>query len=606
MNKILIVGHPASGLEAVERQLMASGMSQPLPSRREGMLPQHITQVILKAHGCELLEGITEESAFAPLAVAPVWQGMAMDLMLGNIDQPFWGWADPASIHLLEYWRTLDPAVVFVLVYDHPASALLALGAQAAQDQAPPNHALHALDNWVAYNGALLSFHLRHGARSLLISREQARLKLGAYLAELQGRFQRPLHISEQTVPLSVGSDLVISPTWLSQAIPNGKADTWHATEVERYLVEQWLADQPNVLQLYAQLQSAGTLAPVRSEVPASAPRLAWEALIQHRDLVNRTVRDILSLRAQAHAELATLRAQSARLSADSSAKVTSTQSQLAATQSQLEEAKKEGELLLQQLHQVQEELEKYVLDLNVARERVKAEAQGKADALNQIEELKKKLQAETQAHHQEEAAKAEALRQRDELAKAKEELTQTQSELRQRLQVEMQASKQKADASSKVQDLELENDLLLRQLHLVQEALERHYLENQQLKDKLPKAAPKRYGAADRVRQQLTYRLGARVLKQLKSVWGILFLYQALAWEAYAFHRDQKALAGDRLPSIRDYADAHEAETVKRHLAYRLGVEVKRMGWNPFKWPMLPFALSRAHADWKRERGKS
>jgi hypothetical protein len=52
--------------------------------------------------------------------VAAVWQGMVLDLMLSNLDQPLWGWADPQAVYLLDYWKEQDPQVVFVLVYDEP------------------------------------------------------------------------------------------------------------------------------------------------------------------------------------------------------------------------------------------------------------------------------------------------------------------------------------------------------------------------------------------------------------------------------------------------------------------------------------------------------
>ena len=38
--------------------------------------------------------------------VAPVWQGLAMDLMLGNLDEPLWGWADPQAAGARRLVRT--------------------------------------------------------------------------------------------------------------------------------------------------------------------------------------------------------------------------------------------------------------------------------------------------------------------------------------------------------------------------------------------------------------------------------------------------------------------------------------------------------------------
>ena len=499
VNKLLIVGHPASGLEAVEQQLHASGMAGPRPSRREAMLPQQIAALLLKAHGCEPLADITEESAFSSLEVAPIWNGIALDLMLGNVDQPFWGWADPAAIFFLDYWREQDPSLVFVLVYDHPSSALLTLGAVADPLDSLSHRASRAIDNWLAYNSALLAFHLRNGSRSVLISREQAEQRLSAYLGELGGKLRRSITPPDDASDKPLRLAPIPSFTPIADLVPVTEVDRWQAIHVERYLLDQWLFEQPQAMELYEQLLAASSVSPVRAIAQAPVPRMAWEALLQHRQLVNHTLQHVLSLRDQAQQSLSSLQAQSQRLLADSTAQSASHQQALATTQGRLQELEQENELLLQQLHQVQEELEKYFLE-------------------NQ--DRKKKIE---------------------------------------RLQAEI---------------AEL--------------------------------CKPKIYGAAERIKQQLTYRLGVRVLRQTQTFWDAIFLFQALALELYFFRLDQKAESRKSLPPITAYADAEAAEAVKKHLAYRLGLVVKRIGWNPLKWPLLPFALKKEHRAWLLERGKA
>jgi hypothetical protein len=126
MNKIILLGHTSSGLLTVQSLLQASGMQAALPSQRDGLLPQQITDTLCQAHGCAPLADAMAEGDFAPQQAGTVWHGLALDLLLGNLQQPLWGWADARSIYWLDYWAQLDPHITFVMVYDHPASALQA------------------------------------------------------------------------------------------------------------------------------------------------------------------------------------------------------------------------------------------------------------------------------------------------------------------------------------------------------------------------------------------------------------------------------------------------------------------------------------------------
>ena len=55
----------------------------------------------------------------------------------------------------------------------------------------------------------------------------------------------------------------------------------------------------------------------------------------------------------------------------------------------------------------------------------------------------------------------------------------------------------------------------------------------------------------------------------------------------------------GQKLPSLDKYCDAYEAEKVKKHLSYRLG-QAMINNKTPLGWLKLPFALKRAHVEYK------
>lgn len=170
--------------------------------------------------------------------------------------------------------------------------------------------------------------------------------------------------------------------------------------------------------------------------------------------------------------------------------------------------------------------------------------------------------------------------------------------------------------ALAKIKESEEENHLLLTQLHTVQEALEYHCLETQASQANAPAAAVEKskstlkaqktaihYGAPERVKQQLSYRLGNTLIQRSNSFTGILTLPAALIRQVREFNEDKKTKAGQKLPPIERYADAHEAEKVKQHLSYRLGKTLLENYRSPLGWIKLPFAIRKEIREFEHRR---
>ncbi|WP_313409670.1 hypothetical protein [Stutzerimonas kunmingensis] len=131
---------------------------------------------------------------------------------------------------------------------------------------------------------------------------------------------------------------------------------------------------------------------------------------------------------------------------------------QAEALQQEKQSLTEENELLLNQLHQVQEELEKHYLDGVSLKEKQAA--------------LEKEL-AQSKAAHQQ-ASK--------ELTTASGKATEAEK-VRQKLAGELASlQKEKAELQAKAQSDAEENELLLNQLHQVQEELENYYLANREI----------------------------------------------------------------------------------------------------------------------------
>ena len=604
MKKIIITGHPQSGLEQIESLLLSAGMAAALPSQDKQLTAQEITTILCKAHGVVPLAQIQGDQTLAQIEVAPVWQGMVLDLMLANLQHPLWGWADPHSIQLLEYWKAQDPQVVFVLVYDAPHTALTRLS---LEDAAAPAEVLQQrLQTWVAYNSALLQFYLRNPQRCVLVHASEAEPSAQRYVQLINSRIDAPLQLStpDQEPQLLHPTDSATNEKSAVTAAPAAPEHSIVLTQpVQNFtnsqqahmLLAQLLETYPQAQTLYEELQAAATLPRNNPQMlgwngDAQSRFAAWQEFVQLHQLSRASHAELLKKQEQFTQAQQALEADFSKIKALLATEQSSKnelQVLLQQSSQKHQESTEENELLLTQLHQVQEELERHYLDGQKLKQSLEA-AQAQAKQLPTVQAELKKTQ-ETLKITQDKA---------NELPKVQEKLKEAQAAL--------QAAKtQKAAAPS--QELKEENELLLLQLHQVQEELERYYLENQKLKigsAHKPKAeARDYYGAADRIKRQLSYRLGSVMIEKSRTLGGWLSMPFALQAEAKRFHQEKAARKGGKLPPIAHYRDAHEAERVKQHLSYRLGSTLVQRSGSLGGWLSMPCALRAQVKEFQKSR---
>lgn len=303
MNIVIIVGHPASGFEDVESRLQQCGMKAALPSRREGVLPKDISNALCIAHQAPAPETVTSESGFRQIEVGVVWHGMALDLLLGNLEQELWGWSDTQCIFLLDYWRMLDPKITFVLVYDEPQRAIAEAALQES-GELDEKRIQRLLANWAAYNGAMLGFFLRNPERCLLVNAQQVHRALEDHLAQLRSRLNAPPEVASAVLRDHgiTGADAAIAPTIRSMAAPLTRAlhdalaliseeptnalAAFHSDPAERFIIQGVISGYPECQQLYEELQSAANLPLNAGDVDAAEHGTAWKALVAQRQFV--------------------------------------------------------------------------------------------------------------------------------------------------------------------------------------------------------------------------------------------------------------------------------------------------------------------------------
>ena len=607
-NHILVVAHPSAQAQQVFELLKAAGVQEALPSRREQLSAQALTETLLKAHGLQWHEGQVPTD-IESVEASPMWQSLVLDLVLGNMEQPLWAWLDPQAVHLLDFWQQQSDQTVFMLVYDdlhNIYQQCLQSGAEAS-----PESINAKVQSWVAYNEALLQFHLRNPERSFLVHAKQVAQSAQSYVQQINQRVAAPLElaavhstVSEQPTSQRASTELQTQPSTTTQPSTDGLAN---------WLIEQLVHTQADALQLYEEMQAAANLPlaqPVVSAPAADAVGLqqAWASFVAVQQQHSRNTQRVADLQQQ----LQTLQQQHAQVQALTDSEATAKQ----AVQVQLKNAEEENALPLEQLHKVQEELEsRYLQSQEQAKklaeipklQAVLKSAQEQASKLQQAEAAAQKLQADLKAAQE----KASKLQQAEAAAqKLQADLKAAQEKAAKLQQTEAQLKKelQQAVAKSASAELQEENELLLGQLHKVQKELERYYLENRQLKAGgavLQPALNKKtyYGAADRVKQQLSYRLGATMIAQSRSISGWLSMPFALRAEVKRFKQDQAARPNQKLPPIAQYRDAHEAERIKQHLSYRLGARMIANSKTLGGWVSMPWALLGEAKAFRKER---
>ncbi|EED66920.1 chromosome partitioning protein ParA [Comamonas testosteroni] len=624
MKKIIVVGHPQSGFDGVEELLLDSGMAEANPSRREGFMPAQISETLVKVHGGVPVQQVCVADQLAQIEVAPVWQGLALDLMLANMEQPLWGWADAQAVYLLDYWKSQDPQTVFVLVFDEPQSVFTRQAMENAD--ASPQEQEARVNGWLAYNSALLHFHLRHPQRSLLVHAAQVKASAQSYLQQLSLHVDAQLSLPiEEAQPLAdhdsqdLGNDLI-----QVSAGPLGKQkQALDCNPLAQWLAQQLLEEYPQATELYEQLQAAASL-PQRSQaqtgrqllassVQANRRYQAWSSFVAQQAAMQAHAQRLLHLGKELDEQAQQLQQRELQIEQLNQAGVKAQQSAqeqerlLTAKVTELQSSGQENQLLLKQLHKVQEELEsrylqamqqeKALAELHKVKTDLKA-AQEKNTALQAVGREKQTLQEQLQKVQQELANRKVKAQQEEktlgELPRVKAELKAAQDKAAQLQRSEEQLKKQMHAQNKRAvaAELEKENELLLAQLHKVQEELERYYLENSKLKAVKKPQPQAYYGAADRVKQQLSYRLGATMIRKSRSIGGWLNMPFALHAETKRFKQDQEKGQIQQLPPITQYSDVHEAERVKKHLSYRLGSRMITNGKSLGGWVSMPWAL--------------
>ena len=400
----------------------------------------------------------------------------------------------PQSLWALDFWAELDPNIHFILLTASPEQHL----ADCLLSDHSEHSAEQCLHHWHEQHQRMLDFYLQHPERCLLLEANAVEQSPSALLEQLNQRWQLPLTANAAPQQPSINSNTAPG-------------------QLALYLAQQWVEQQRNDIDpLFQELQAAQLpLLPDRAALESTAINTCpstsiLSALVKNYQRLHQQTEEqaaaIEEQRAEAQRWQTAYEKTTAQLAEQQTTqqqlRETNVQKEAAAQQqaADLEDTKQEAELLLLQLHQVQEELESTFLKLqNLEKQHNELKQQhqtlqSERDTLKQqqaqtAQTLKATTQERDQAKQQQAQTAQKLKATTQELDQAKQQhqaLNQQYQTLEKQLQ-QAQANAKAAQERTQQQateheDTKQEAELLLLQLHQVQEELEHYFLQHQRL----------------------------------------------------------------------------------------------------------------------------
>lgn len=115
--------------------------------------------------------------------IGRIWEQLAVDLFMENVGQEKWGWACPHSVKLLNFWHSFAPQLCFILLYSTPEEAIYSASKNLNNNSAHNNSGDAIIKQWLNDQQMMLKFYMKNPLQSLLINVNDFR-KNPKYLVE--------------------------------------------------------------------------------------------------------------------------------------------------------------------------------------------------------------------------------------------------------------------------------------------------------------------------------------------------------------------------------------------------------------------------------------
>ena len=441
MNSVCITGYLPTDLSLVENILNQAGMQAALPAQRDTSMSisvwhQQVAELLAKENHDD------QDELGAATNLGRLWEQLASDIFISNLHSPTWGWADTRSAPLLSFWKNFDPQLRFVLVVCSPERVL----AHAIESSSDTPNVEQTLNKWQSYTETLLAFYKANPKRSIIVNVQDCIDQPAVFLQTLNKKWGLQLNKVHFPNIAAVGfSDLTkylaaglvgASPAHQELGIKLHKSSSLNSTEIRHNAIPSYA----NLIQWYRK---------VRGDVlQRGQDQLAFQT--KHNKLLERFEQE---------------RAFSAQLAAQNVA---------------LEHKQKELALEIDSLRAEVLNLQHSTVNLQEESNKLK-EINAEFDKALEEHDLQKAQLTETlnqlaavqNAHEESKAALAAAKNEQDKQTTITDDLI-----------AKLCAANSQLEASTSAEKtLTEESDLLLLQLHQVQEELESYFLQYQELK---------------------------------------------------------------------------------------------------------------------------
>jgi hypothetical protein len=466
MKILTVCSSPYTSLESITRILDQAGLDQGKESSHHQSYQQWHHQVF-DAYEQDMTGLLTEKL----LQPGKVWQNMASELVYANLDKKQWYWSDSKAAWLLDFWSDLEPQHRFALIYSPPQLGI----SQGILHPDTQNVALETvIKSWIQYNTELLRYYHQHKDKCILVNVEQCLANPNEFITLCQQSFG--LTFNKQTL------------------VPELKPN--HLQSLETELFGAILKEYPQIEPLYQELKTSATLFPqpiphdetIDSKEYADILWCHYKKIIQttqrnfilktqnpqELDSLKHNIKDLTKKTKKLETEKASLNKQIATSNKALQEKITALETEKIAF-----EKKKatEHQALLEKLKEEQQNKTKE-LETHFLKSQSLEKQKSETDKVTQ--DRIKKLESEKASLNKQIATSNKALQEKitaletEKIAFEKKKVTEHQALLK----------KLKAEQQNKTKEAESENELMLLQLHQVQEELEHYFLKYQELEN--------------------------------------------------------------------------------------------------------------------------
>lgn len=273
--------------------------------------------------------------------IGRIWEQLAVDLFMENVGQEKWGWACPHSVKLLNFWHSFAPQLCFILLYSTPEEAIYSASKNLNNNSAHNNSGDAIIKQWLNDQQMMLKFYIKNPLQSLLINVNDFR-KNPKYLVEkINEHFNFNLNSFTALNDPDSENLKILEPNSLAEYLVN------ITLQQSQYLSE--------VNTLFSELEK-NKVAICADEIIAENGIMNNSISTENNSKISNNNND--SIVVDSYALLC-------KYNYDISNNIN-----LQNNFVELQDSREEADLLLRQLHKVQEELESYYLEYRAEKKR--------------------------------------------------------------------------------------------------------------------------------------------------------------------------------------------------------------------------------------------